>query len=376
MEVDDNYERSPSPGPAVTTLSVSAGFNAARESESSATRLAGNVGLFQPVSQGGRNIQNRVDLNLDFSQSRSYLLDTYTGALQFRRDSTAEATRASEVALGRGETETTSARLNWSRALSERSNTNLGLNSSSTRYGGGFVNAVNYRNGSLAGGISYRLTEIDSLGLQLSGSRYRTLTGSSRSRTNSASLNWQHAFSERSSGSLSVGRNRTTTRSSQDVLVCPLPIAFCTSGVVDPIVAQIEGVSTRSGGQYEASLNHQFDEVTSLAVSASNRVTPSGAGVVLREEALQASVRRSFSQTFSASAAVSASRGNYFGSNAAEPRFREWSLGFSKALDPDLSLEGGFRSSRSDDVRANVHSTSNVVFLTLRLQGPKLFAFR
>lgn len=360
----------------MTTLSVSAGVNAARENESSATRVVGSLGLFQPVSQGGRNIQNRVDLNLDFSQSLTYLLDTYSGALQFRRDSSAEATRASEVALGRGETDTASASLSWSRALSERSSTNLGLNSSSTRYGGGFVNAVDFRNGSLTGGMSYRLSEIDSVGLQLSGSQYRTLTGGTRSHTNSASLNWQHAFSERSSGSLSIGRNRTTTRSSQDVLVCPLPINFCTSGLVDTIVAQVGGESKRTGGQYEASLNHQFDEATSFAVSASNRVTPSGAGVVLREAALQVSARRSFSETFSASAAFSVSRGEYLGSNTAEPRFREWSLGFSKALAPDLSVEGSLRSSRSGDVRANVHSTTNVVFLALRLQGPKLFAFR
>jgi hypothetical protein len=260
--------------------------------------------------------------------------------------------------------------------LSERSSAKLALSGSATDFGGEVTGAVDYRNAALSAGASYRVTESDSAGLQLARSQYRAASLGTRSDSSSLSLSWQHAMTERSSAALSVGAYRTVSQSPHPVLVCPLPISFCSGGLVGYIVALRQGETIGSGTQFDASLDHQASPTTGLTFAASRQISPSGAGSVTRNDALSIGARSAWSETLSGTASASLSRSSFIdAAGAAQPRLRVLSLGLTKALGPDLSLDASLRHTRSDDPRSGLGATANAIALTLRIQRPRRFAW-
>lgn len=370
-EVNDNYRLEPRAS-TVSVFALTGAVAAARQSERGQTRLAADLSLFE--TRPDQASQRRSESSVDVSHTETTPRDTLAGSVKFHRDSTLERrTTASEIGLGVGERRESSASASWSRLLSERTRLQLGLSAASTRFGREVTGAVDYRNASASGGMDYQLGEADRVGLQLSRSAYRTAGDLTRSNSTGWSLSWQHGWTERSSGSLSVGRYRTDSRAQQAVLVCPLPISFCDAGVVSPVVALRQGESQGSGAQFEMALRHELDTVTGVTLTASRQLSPSGAGAMSRNDALSLAAHTAWSDTLSASASAALSRSSFIdGAQRAEPRLRVLNLGVSKRLRPGLACDLNLRQTRSDDPRSGIGATANAVTVVLRLQDERI----
>ena len=372
-DYNDNYRLDNRPQ-SVSTASLGGSVGLERSNEDGQTRLAGTLSMFATRPTG---LRDRADLSLDARHTLRAPHDTWSGALHMQRDSTLEQRlTASEIVIGTGERRTREASADWTHLLSERASARLGVSGSRTDYGREVAAAVNYRNAALSAGASYRVTEADSAGVQFARSQYRSASGDSRADTRSLTMSWQHAMSERNSASLSVGAYQTVSRSQHPVLVCPLPIDFCTGGVVSYIVAQRQGQARGAGAQFDASLERQLSPSNTLTFAASRQVSPSAAGSVSRNDALSLEIREAWSETLVATASASMSRSSFVGAvGAAQPRLRIFSGGLVKDLGPELSLQLSLRCTRSDDPSTGIGATAHAFGLLFRAQAPRRWSW-
>jgi hypothetical protein len=370
FESNDNYGLQPVSGGRANTLSVSGGFGAARQTESSATRA--ELGL-SAVQVRGAARQERLDGRLVLGQSLSAPLDTLSLGLNAAQDQTTDTARTgADISLGRGRRRSGGTSVGWSHAFTERLSAGLQGSASRTSYAQNQADASSFQNAGASANLQYRWSETDSFTLNAGHSRYRTRDARNRSSTDDASLGWSRALSESSSVSLSVGGYRTETTAIQDVLACPLQFNLCVSGIVPYIVVQRAGQSSRSGLQFNASARQRLDERSDVSFSAARQQAPSGAGVVLRSESLSFTLNHAFTPETGASLSLSEVRSVFENAaDPAKPRLSTVLAGASHALSPQLSARGTYQFSRSE-ARPGVVAKANSVSVALRYEWPRL----
>ena len=371
LESNDNYILSVTPGKRVNTLSLSGNFGAARQTESSATRV--DLGL-TGVKASGVEGQDRVDGRLNLGQTFAAPLDSFSLGLNAAQDETFNTTRTtSDISLGRGRRRSGAASAGWSHSFTERFNASLQGSASRTTYAQELLDASNFQNTGLSGSLQYRLSETDSLSLQFGASRFRTLNDTTRSSTVDASVGWTRALSELGSASFSIGRSSTDSTSLQPVLACPLQFSLCAAGLVPFIVVQRSGDTSRSSLQFSASYRQRLDEVSDLSFSASRQQSPSGVGVVVRNESVSASFSQAFTPELSGSLGYTEGRTVFEGVDAGpKPRTQNLNVGLTRALAPQLSVSGGYRLSRSSEARSGSTAKANIVNAVLKYEWPRI----
>lgn len=375
-EFNDNPSLAPSASGVTYTQSISGTLIGARQTESSSTRLdASATALWSPKDASSR----RVDGRLGLSQSLMAPLDAFSAAALWQQNTTFDNTKNNtDVALGRGKRRSGSLSGSWTHALNERWSLGSQLSWSRTGYGSELNNAVDFRNGSASADLSYRLSERDSLRLQFNRTDFKTLTRlSNRARTDDWSLGYSHALSETSNLSLNAGQFRTDRRALSAVTVCPLPISFCSSGLIQPVLAQGVGNSSESGRQYAASYNQTLSELSDVSLSVSRAQAPSGAGVVVLADNLALAARRSITPTLSLTLNLSASRSSYTGvSDGPTPTFQKLALSGSWQLAENFTMQAALEHYRSHERRSGVGARANGVSVVLKYDGARLFATR
>ncbi|MBC7956232.1 MAG: hypothetical protein H7Y33_10230 [Cytophagales bacterium] len=358
-----------SPG-TMNTLSLSTAFTASRKTERSATRVNGAV---SSLTQWGPGERDRVDGQLGLAQTLSDPLNSFSLSFTSLQDFNSTVDTA-DVTVSRGRRRSKTLTSAWSHVLTERMSANTQLTLNRTAYGQAVTAAVDYRNAALSGGLSYRWSEISTLSLDASRSEYRTEADTNRSTTDQIGLGWASVLAERHNVSLSLGVYRTKTAGLRGRLVCPLAPAFCDAGFVQPEVATERAYSTGQGLQFSLSERYQFNETTDFSFSAARQQTPSGAGVVVRNDSLRASANHSFSPTLTGSMGFAQTRSTYPGlEGAPAPAAQQsFSVSMTKQLAIDLSLHAGYQFNRADGARPGLGARANSVSLSLQYDWPRL----
>ena len=397
LEVNDNVSLVASPSGVTRTLSLTNSLLAARNTENTSTKLDAAL---TALDQRGGDASNRIDGRLGLSYALTMPRGSVNLGANLVQDFNSDVLSA-DVSVGRGRRRTLGLSASGSYAVSERLSASVQGTLGRAGYGQEVTKAVDFRNESLSASASYLLSEIDSVALQANHTAYRTSSGSTRSRTDSLNAQYTRALSERASASLSLGGFREDTERTFFARVCPLPVAFCASGVVAPIVVPVVVPSPRSGVDLGASLSYRLDEASSLsaslgrrkssaaftmqfnerdslAVSAARQVGPSGMGTEVRSQNFSIAGAFGITPTLNASVNLAQSRsssndGSNLGTNAArQPLQTSLSAVLSKEFTRDASLQVALRRTQAQGLAGGASASANSLSIALRLTWARL----
>lgn len=402
-QVDSNPGLVPQPGAAGRELSLSGAWNGSRQNENSATQLQASAAAWW-TSQGQK--QRRVDARLDASQTWTDTLEEIRLSAQARQETTWDlglqntasaanagsgqvsngpagsgepaATIGIDLNLGRGQRRVAALAADYSRVLSQRLTMQLQGSHASTRYGAELPTAQAYVSDALSAQVAWRRSERDSFSLSLSGSHYATRSGNSNTaRSEQLTLGWNKALTETSSTSLSMGAYRSRQLATQEIKLCPVPVAFCELGLSLPVRVQLQGRSAVQGLQYAAAYAWQPADTAQVQLKLERQQSPSGSGVLVRDERFSAQWQQALVLNSTVVASVLSTRTSYpAAADSPRPRLQVWSAAWSRRLSEDLTLQAGWQTSRSSEARSSQAARSQQVFLSLALVGPKRMASR
>jgi hypothetical protein len=397
LEINDNVSLVPNPSGTAYTLSLSNTLAAARNVENASTRLDAVVSA---LDQRGGGATSRVDGRLAFSHAltlpRGSVSLGATAAQDFNSD-----VLSADVTVGRGRRRSLGLTAGGSYRPTERLSASVQGSLGSTGYGKDVTQASDYRNGSVNASASYLVSEIESVSLQASRSRYRTVSGSTRSTSDSLDLQYSRSLSERASASLSLGRYRDDTLNTVFGLACPLPVSFCSSGLVPYFVASRVVQTPRRGVDLGASLSYQVDEVSALSLSAGRRksagsyslqfnerdslvvnaarqVGPSGVGTEVSSQTVSITGAFGLTPTLNAAASLAQSRASVDeGAGASrQPVQTALSVTLSKEFTRDASVQVGWRHTRAKELADGGNARSNSFNIAFKLTWARLEAGR
>ena len=401
LELNDNLSLVPAPGGVTRTLSLSNGLSVARNTENSTTKLDANVSA---LDQSGGGASNRVDGRLGLTHALNLPRGSLSLGASLAQDFNSDVISA-DISVGRGQRRTLGLSAAASYALSERLSGSLQGSLGRAGYGEAVTQAVDFRNDSLSASVSYLLSEIDSVALQASRTSYRTLSGSTRSNTESLDVQYTRALSERASASLSLGGYREDTARTFFVRFCPLPVSFCSSGLVASQIAPVVVESPRSGVDAGASLSYrldeasgvsaligrrkssaafnvQFNERNSLAINAARQVGPSGVGSEVRSQSFAISGAFGITPTVNGSVNLARSQASIDDRTSAgatltrQPVQTSLSATLSKEFSRDASLQIGWRRTLAQGLADGASARANSLNIALRLTWARLDAAR
>ena len=355
-----------SPG-TVNTLSISSALNASRQSESTATRVSAAAAVVREQGVGG---EDRVDGHFGVTQSLKDSLNQFNVSALYEQDFN-NVVQNADVTLGPGRRRTTTGSASWSHSLSERLSESTQLSFVRAGYGQQLSGAEDYSDASGTASLSYRLSELDSLSIQVGHSDYRTQAGSNRSTTDDISVGASRSFSERSSGSLNIGTNRTRSSIKAFGLACPLAVAYCNAGLVAPVVFEADQNSTAQGLQYSTSWVYQLDERTGFSFAAARQQTPSGIGAVVQNDSLTAVITRNFSEKLNGSINYAQSRSTLEFAGGGRVGQRSLTVVLSRQLTSDLSVASTYQRTDADPVAFGGRAHSNSISVSLKYAWPQ-----
>lgn len=376
VEANDNVTLQPhSPG-TVKTLALSTTVGASRRAENSATLLGATVTALQ---QWGRSANDRIDGRIGVTQSFSDALNTVTASVQYTQDFNNTVQNA-DVTVNPGQRRTTTVSASWGRELTERLSANAQVDTSQTRYGqqpSPALSSSDFRNTSVSAGLSYAVTEIDTVSVQASHSEYRAASGGNRSSTNDVSVSGSHVIGDRSSVSLQLGVYQTDSSSVRIRFFCPVAAVFCELGLAQLVEVRDRAQSSGTGLIYGSTYRHQFGETSSLSFSIGSRQSPSGAGEVVQNKTLSLGVAHSFSETLNGALTFAQSRATYQAA-AASRRSQQRSVvvSLSRQLSRDVSLQSNYQWTEADSTGAIGTAHANSVGLVLKYAWPTFQASR
>ena len=364
---DDNYGLAYGRPDRVVLSTVTGALVASRETEAMATHLhASLVGLVLR----GRTHQNEWQDNLGLTQTLAGPVDSFQFDARTTRDETLQTPVSSaDVIIGRGLQLDAGGDASWDHHFTERLDASTALGFDRRHYSESLAGAHDYQDGSASLQLRYLLDERSSVNANLAHQDYRTLANDVRSFTDSLSVGGSRALSETGNASLSLGAYRSRSAVTQPVRACS--DAACTTLAV---VAQV-GHSARWGIQYNASYSSQVTELTKVSASAARQQDPSGAGVTVLSDTLQAGLDHAWSETLSGSLNVTQSTSRYEGLvGGSSSRLQTVGAVISKLLSQQLSLRANLDYRRSTDAINDLNAHSAAVSLTLRYEWQRLEA--
>ncbi|MEY8688744.1 MAG: hypothetical protein AB9M53_02530 [Leptothrix sp. (in: b-proteobacteria)] len=379
LDSNDNPSLSSRPAARLNSAVLAAASSVARSAESASSRLAIDLaGTRQTDTTPGR-LEGSLSLNQSFTEP----VDGFDLGWRYQSNATLDSSLASasasssDLLLGRGDQRSRVLNAGWSHRVDERWTTRLQASQGATDYAAALASAVAFRSRGFGASLQRQLDERDGVSLSLNHSAFLPQPAAGRARgdstTDELNLAFNHALSPTDSASLSIGRYRSESATTQAVLACPLAVELCLAGRVPFQVLQRTGSRTRWGQQASVSWTGRLDERSDAAFSAARALAPSGAGAVVRSDTLTLRLSRNWSETLSASLNLSASATQYLGVAASpQPRLQTLALALSESLDPDTMLQLSAQHSRASDLRVHSSARGNRVALSLRHVWPAL----
>lgn len=377
VEANDNINLQPHPAGTVKTLALSTTVGASRRAENSATLLNAAVTALQQRGKGGND---RLDGSISLTQSFNDALNTVTASVRYAQDFNNTVQNA-DVTVNPGQRRTSSVSASWGRALTERLSANTQVSASQTSYGQQTSVAVassnSFRNTSVSAGLSYAVTEINTVSVQTSHSDYRSAAAGSKSSTNDISVSASHVLGERGSASLQLGVYQTDSSSPRVRFACPTALVLCQLGLVPLIQIRDQAKTSGTGLSYGASYRYQLGETSSFSFSLGSQQSPSGAEGVVQNKSLSLSVGHSFSETLNGamSFAMSRSTSQVTVVNQRSQR-KTVALSLSKQLSRDFSLQSNYQWTEGNSGGGGDTAQSNSIGVALKYDWPTFQASR
>jgi hypothetical protein len=352
---------------------VAGNLNVARSLDNSATRLEAALDLPIGLQSGGRTLQGRLALG----QTLSTELDSLSARLERTADQNqADQRSASDALVGRSRRNGNAFSASWQRALAPRLSAQAGISSTQAGYGDAQLQAPSYRNSQGNASLSYRWDELTTLGLSASRSRYTAGTGGNLTRSDNVGLSFSRSLDETSSMNLSLGGYRTEQQGRSSRLACPLPVSYCSAGLVAPVVVQDELRIRSSGTQYSLNLQSSLSETRNLGLVASRQLSPSAFGVV-QADSLSVNLTQALSPQLNLTLSASQSRSRSPGSSGdARPVLSTLDSALGWNLQERLSLTTGLTLRRFREPAAGVGSKSLQFSISLQYQPLTILSTR
>ena len=376
VEANDNLNLQPNPTGTVKTLALSTTVGASRRAENSATLLNATVTALQQWGRGGND---RIDGSVRVTQSYNDALNTVNASVQYAQDFNNTVQNA-DVTVNPGQRRTTSVSVGWGRALTERLSANTQVSVSQTSYGqqtSAVVAGNSFRNASVSAGLSYAVTEIDTVSVQTSHSDYRSAAADSKSSTNDISVSASHVLGERGSASLQLGVYQTDSSSPRIRFACPTALVLCQLGLVPLIQIRDEAKTSGTGLSYGASYRYQLGETSSFSLSLGSQQSPSGAEGVVQNKSLSLGFGHSFSETLNGAMSFALSRSTSQATVLNQRSQRKTvALSLSKQLSRDFSLQSNYQWTEGNSGGGGNTAQSNSIGVALKYDWPTFQASR
>lgn len=365
LEHDDNPSLAAGAGLAQTSTALGLAFDAGRRSETTQTRVAGELVLHHELRGSD---DRRTDGHLSLAHSAAGERSSFALAANADADAADSAGFGSaDVLLGGAARRTRGLSASWQQRLDER----WTLQTTAAWAGTGYADGAgrDFREHSLSAQGSLALDERSSLSLTLAHSAYRRDDGGDASDSRSLRLGWSRRLSERATLSLGAGRWQSTRRLRLQALACPLPLEFCALGLVQPIVVPFEQQARSQGGSGSASAEWALGERSALAARAS-RDLASGGGGVQRTDAWTAALQHALDPQTDATLRWSRTQAQVPGETTSRARLDTLEARLGRALSPDLRIGIAAEHRRSTNAAGSAAGTR--VTLTLEANGPAL----
>ena len=368
-EYNDNILLTTLPHNAVWGTILTPSLTLSRSSEVSQTSASARLNFNRYAGESGLD---RNDQYFALSSNYKTERDIWAGDASYTRDSTLTS-ELNQTGIVQARTQRNLLTLapSWTRMLSERNSLKLGYEYDQASYDGSSVGLINYSNQSAQASWLYQLSESDLVNMTASYSRFQTADGNHKADTAGIQGGLTHSFSETLKGSVLMGLNRT-----HSIINSPAQVL-----VIGPFILHLPAQTVSSTDVVpvlNATLEKQF-ETTTVNVSASRTLNPTGNGVLAETDRLGLGVSRKFSETLSGSVNGSAYRSRYIGNAAvasANSRYYELALNLNWHMNERWVLDSGYRYARVEYQASSVVPVSNMVYASVRYDWPKISASR
>jgi hypothetical protein len=367
-------------------LTVSANANASRQDNNASSRVEAAIAS---VHAKGPSANDRFDGKLGLTETLSLPRSSATLAASLVQDFN-DSVIGADVALSRGRRRTLSLSTSASHSFTELVSGSLSGNVSRVGYGQEVTRAIDFRNESVSGNLSWRVSERDTLTAQASHTRYDALSGLTGSSTDSADLGGTRIWSERLSAGLNLGSFSTRSTEAGLRVVCPAAPAQCQDGSVRYVLEVAPFTTVQRGTDFNltvnwsiteaavlaasfgrlrssASLTWPLNERDSLSFAAARKQVPSGAGSELNGSSLSAEGAFGLTPTARGSLRYEESlASSATGQAVPSSRRRSMALSLVNDVTRDLSIEASIRHTVSDNAGLGSSARSNGVGVLLK----------
>ena len=362
-----------------STFVTSIGPTAAVRMDSEAVKLAGSVGLFAThFSNSAVGKTTTADPRFSFVGSLLQERSTYNLSSSFFRDrgfNTVAPQPTAGFQTGNQRTLFTIAP-GYSYAVTERLSANAGYSYTSIFHDQPAISQPDNVSHGVSAGLQYRVTELDTAGVSLSKSQFRTTPTTTESDTTSLQVSWSRRLSDLSTATAFVGSSDTNVRGRSTQQVCLLPIQFCLSGQF-PFQQITTGSDFSSRSPvYGFTYVTQWSPTLSASAQGSRSVQAGASGLVTRRDSLGAALSYRLTERTSTSLDYTWSQNAFVTSTSTAGQsatLQVLSLNVSHDLGDNWALSGGARYSMTDVTIANPNAKAVFVSISKSWPNNRLF---
>lgn len=259
---------------------------------------------------------------------------------------------------------------NYGHAITERLSLNVNYGYSNRFHSQSGPGLIDTDSHSVGGGLSYRLTELDTVSTSLSHSRFRTDPNTTSNDSTSVQVSWSRQWTELTSTSVYAGITSSDIEGQSTQQVCLVPIFFCETGLVPFETVQFGTSSNNRTPTYGFTVSTRLTETTSLSMLLNRGVQAGSTGVLTDRESLGASLGHQFSERLSGNLGYTNTSTQLVGTvgQSVSNRVQSLSSGLSYRLPDNWALSGGAQISQTS---LNVDSRQQrSVFVTVSKGWP------
>lgn len=385
-EYNDNIHLTTAPHNSVwsTTLSPSVKFGGRSE----ILEVAGGARLNFNRYSGESGLDTNDQM---FTLTSGYKLERDTWGLDasYTRDSTLASELATTgIVQVRKQRNSSNVAPSWTHIFSERGSLKLDYQLQQAKYDdAAAIGLIDYSNQSLSASLIYLLSGQDQASISAYSSKYETSPATYKSDNQGVQFGVTHAFSETLKGSVTGGVRTTRSIVQNDASYCSwlgysFPRSFCSNesviasgGIIVPVTVTTE---TRAHGSLlNATLEKQF-ETMALNGRLSRDVNPSGNGSLVETDRISIGLSGKLSPTLTGGLNVSTSDSRYLNGvlTTAATHYLAFEANLGWHVTEWWVMDAGYRYSRQQNPTGTLVPTSNVVYVNLNYNWPKISVSR
>jgi hypothetical protein len=252
----------------------------------------------------------------------------------------------------------------YSRSLTERLSLNAGYTHTNAFFDRSAPGLIDNDSNTLSTGLQYRLTELDTVGVSVSASKFNTSPETTASDSKTIQVSWNRRWSEVTTISAFLGVTDSEVRGRSNQLICLDALILCQLGFVQFTQIAVGTTSSSTSPTYGFTLATQLTPRTSVGAQGNRGIQAGGAGSLIERELLSADLAHRFTERMSASLDLSHQTTRFVGANVSRAlEVTTLSGALSYSLPDEWALSAGARFAQADFGDRKPHSSS--VFVNL-----------